>query len=768
MIEALTPVQIAQFEKLCEECSRLRLQADRNQRLAEIKDGILTDLLQLALAEPVSVRNLQPGTRLDDYELVERLGGGGFGEVWRAHRSNSGAPDVAIKLVRLEHLQGGDAGRFLAYFREEIRRHGALDHPGIVKLLAAGSAVLPGLGAPVPYLVMELWPGLPLHHACRGRTVAEKIGCLIQACEAVQHAHRHGLMHLDLKPENILVVEAGGELKTKILDFGLARAFRADQPAPANRFGAGTLPYQAPEQIDRALGGEDFRTDVHALGVILFQLLTDHLPYSLESDTVSEFRRFICLGPRLKLKAFDQSFDDPLQVVCERAMAIERSQRFDSPAGLAAALRRWLGLRTRLAQRSRMIAFSAVLALVIVSAFAVRSFMQRGSQVPSLEAPMRIGANSNSIAAKLSVPIFLERFPIRIKGNSQVNPDECSWTDLEWYGKEGWLCGDVDEQSGTKEFIGHGVLLHTSDGGQIWEEISRSNFDAGAGTVSCFEGKTWDGLAPIHSIAIKKEAEPDGRRTTNGWVTTLAGIFFCAEAGNPAGKWTRITPPPDGPGCYSHFSGMQGFDDYQELYAYGWQGISHWAHGVGWQVEMKTHTYPINCLTVVSLPYREIWAVGGGGPDALERTDSVESTGAVYRFASPGTNWERVALPGVEFQPGEKLNWICKLPNSGLLLLGDGGLVIRSSMQGTNRVWSASRLAMHGLNFATSDSEGILWVLGIPDTILRSADKGVTWVETPCYRKDGSRIRNGLSRVKFDGDGRGWLLNGNGLLTYTP
>ena len=217
---------------------------------------------------------------------------------------------------------------------------------------------------------MELWPGAPLHDACRGRPVMEKIRCFLGVCEAVQYAHRHGLMHLDLKPENILVKDQGASTQPGLLDFGIARQFRAERPLDFHRFGAGTLPYKAPEQIDPSLGGEDFRTDVHALGVILFQLLTDHLPYKVEFGNVDEYRESILTRPRRRLSEFDASIPPALEAICQRAMELDPSKRFDSPARLAEALRRWLRVAPRtgakqMARRRRPIhaAFARVLAV---------------------------------------------------------------------------------------------------------------------------------------------------------------------------------------------------------------------------------------------------------------------------------------------------------------------------------------------------------------------------------------------------------------------
>ena len=473
MIDRLTSEQIGEFERVLNECEGLSTEDERSRRIGELDDPAVRDLLEAALDEPVSARNLPPRFRLGDYELTERLGGGGFGEVWRARHLGAESEEVAIKVIRSEYLHGESVEKFVRLFQGEIDRHKALVHGGIVKLVSTNSVILPGCAMATPFLVMELWDGVRLHDACRGRKIEERIQCLIQVCDAVQYAHRCGLMHLDLKPENILVTVTSGDLQAKILDFGLARRFRADRPFDSTCFGAGTLPYKAPEQIDPSLGGEDFRTDVYALGVILFQLLTDRLPYPLEKGTAAEYKKFILDGQRLSLKAFDKTIDAKLQDICDQAMATDRSQRYDSPSRLAEELKRWLRVREARPRRRILLAAAGAACLAIAGTLVMRH-------------------------SKAEIQWHV--FPIRIKGSEK--PFAGNWTGIYWDGDEGWLCGYLEEQDVAGKFIGRGLLLHTSDGGKIWEEFARSNFPADSGTLSCFEDKKWNGIGPINFVEI--------------------------------------------------------------------------------------------------------------------------------------------------------------------------------------------------------------------------------------------------------------------------
>src|SRR5581483_3182811 len=99
---------------------------------------------------------------------------------------------------------------------------------------------------------------------------------------------------------------------------------------------------------------------------------------------------------------------------------------------------------------------------------------------------------------------------------------------------------------GPGQFVGNGVLLHTVDGGKTWESIAGTNFDAGAGTFSCFSDMTWNGVGPIHTIHIAKQLQPDGSFVARGWVTSCDGVYFTTNAGSPSGAWRRTTPLPDG------------------------------------------------------------------------------------------------------------------------------------------------------------------------------------------------------------------------------
>ena len=350
----LNAAQLERFDQLYAELEALA-PAPRRARLDEIAadDPGLAAALGSALVEPPSLRGLKHGDRIGACTLDKCLGMGGCGEVWLAQQKLVGqSRDVAVKLIRPDHLLGADATDYLARFPEEIAILKDLRGEGIVHLYDAGTVPLPGGDRKVPYIVMEYVPGKPLTEALRGRDVRTQVECFCDVCDAMQRAHNQGSgrLHLDLKPQNVLVIEASGELTPKVLDFGLAQCFDPVRRVVVEHFGSGTLPYMAPEQLDPKLGGPDFRTDVHALGVMLFQILTGHLPHNVPEGAASGYVRAIGQGPRQQLlevrKLSPIGLTDArwqsLEAIVGRAMAVKREERYHNPGELAKALAVWL------------------------------------------------------------------------------------------------------------------------------------------------------------------------------------------------------------------------------------------------------------------------------------------------------------------------------------------------------------------------------------------------------------------------------------------
>jgi eukaryotic-like serine/threonine-protein kinase len=274
------------------------------------------------------------------YRVVRVLGQGGMGVVYLAERDDIGAR-VAVKVLRDASLSPGRRERFQA----EQRTLAALGHPSIARLYHADV-----LDDGTPYFVMEYVEGLPLGEYCRsgGLGLRGRIELLRDVCEAVDFAHRRAVIHRDLKPSNILV---GRDGSPRLLDFGIAKQLETVEGPPAvTRTGLRlmTPAYAAPEQVVGDPVG--VYTDVYALGVILYELLTGELPYDLSDRTPGQAERIILerdpLPPSARVRAnggphaggtperIGSSTWRELDLICATAMDKDPQRRYRSAGAL--------------------------------------------------------------------------------------------------------------------------------------------------------------------------------------------------------------------------------------------------------------------------------------------------------------------------------------------------------------------------------------------------------------------------------------------------
>lgn len=281
---------------------------------------------------------------LTGYEILERIGCGGQGIVYRArHR-------MTQRIVTIKVLLDGPLAtpRQLARFEREAELTSRLQHPNIVTLYDYG--VVRGR----PYLVIQHVEGLPIneHVILHDLPPRDVVALFVKVCRAVGHAHQQGIIHRDLSPANILV-DALGE--PHVLDFGMAKSLLHDDPPTAacstQGLVVGTLPYLSPEQAAGA-GGVDVRSDIYSLGVVLYELLTDILPYSAEGDA-QRVRDAIQSAEPLSLRAAAAAGDldrlprpeaitRDLEAIVHKALAKDKAERYQSAAALADDLDRYL------------------------------------------------------------------------------------------------------------------------------------------------------------------------------------------------------------------------------------------------------------------------------------------------------------------------------------------------------------------------------------------------------------------------------------------
>jgi WD40 repeat protein len=268
--------------------------------------------------------------RVGGYDLLERIGRGGMGVVYKARQTALGRT-VAVKMVSAGELA---APEILRRFKLEAEAAARLQHPGIVGIHEVGEH--DGL----PYYSMEFVPG--------GRTLASLIAekpmpahaaaaCLEKVARAVHHAHEHGVLHRDLKPSNILLDEQG---EPRVADFGLARQLGADSSLTISRNALGSPAYMPPEQAGGRSAEAGPASDVYSLGAVLYHCLTGRPPFAGESvqTVLLQVREADPVPPR-RLNA---SIPRDLDTIVLKCLEKSPSRRYVSAAALADELSRWL------------------------------------------------------------------------------------------------------------------------------------------------------------------------------------------------------------------------------------------------------------------------------------------------------------------------------------------------------------------------------------------------------------------------------------------
>ena len=257
---------------------------ERNTFLAD-ECATDTDMLQEAEELLALYSDEEPTPEVEHigpYRVIKELGVGGMGVVYLAEREGDYHRKVAMKVIR----RGMDTDFFLGRFFKEREILGALDHPGVVRIVDAGST-LDGR----PYLVMDYVDGIRIDKYCEQNEVptTDRLKIFLKVCSAVQHAHRNLIVHRDLKPGNILVTPEG---EPKLLDFGIAKVVDENEERTQLTIPIMTRQYASPEQVK----GKRITTscDIYALGLILYEMLTGERPYDLKDKPVDEVERIVC------------------------------------------------------------------------------------------------------------------------------------------------------------------------------------------------------------------------------------------------------------------------------------------------------------------------------------------------------------------------------------------------------------------------------------------------------------------------------------------
>ena len=285
------------------------------------------------------------GRQIDDYRILRVIGAGGMGVVFLAQQRHP------KRMVAIKTLHAGlHQADLLARFQQEAEILGRLKHPGIAQIYASGRTDA-SLGS-VPYIVMEFVEGAPLLEFCNKLDTRARLQLLMRVCEAVEHAHVRGVIHRDLKPGNILVQADG---LPKVLDFGVAR-LTGEEHGPSELTSAGmvigTIAFMSPEQALGEPGGVDIRTDVYALGMIGYRMLTGEMPYEVTSHNLGRALQQICESAPAPLSRHDRRYAGDLETIFHKVLAKDKDARYQNAAELAEDLRRYLADEAILARRA--------------------------------------------------------------------------------------------------------------------------------------------------------------------------------------------------------------------------------------------------------------------------------------------------------------------------------------------------------------------------------------------------------------------------------
>ncbi len=350
------------LSEACPEQPELR---GRVQRLLAAHENAERLMARPAVAVEPTIDQPQerPGTKIGRYKLLEQIGEGGMGTVWVAEQTEPVRRRVALKLIK----PGMDSRQVLSRFDAERQALALMDHPNIARVIDGGTT-----DAGRPYFVMDLVRGVPITRYCDEHhlTPRQRLELFLPVSQAIQHAHQKGIIHRDIKPTNILVTEYDEKPVPKVIDFGVAKAISQSLTEKTMFTGlgqiVGTLEYMSPEQAKVNQLDIDTRSDIYALGVLLYELLTGSTPFDQArlrtlafDETLRIIREEDPPKPSTRLSTSDtlakiaavrgteparltKLLRGELDWIVLKCLEKDRNRRYESASGLARDMQRYL------------------------------------------------------------------------------------------------------------------------------------------------------------------------------------------------------------------------------------------------------------------------------------------------------------------------------------------------------------------------------------------------------------------------------------------
>jgi WD40 repeat protein/serine/threonine protein kinase len=427
----------AYLEAACAGREALRREVDDLLRHCERKGSFLESPASALAATSDEPPTERPGTVIGPYKLLQAIGEGGMGTVYMAEQQEPVRRLVALKIIK----PGMDSAQVIARFEAERQALALMDHPNIAKVLDADTTETGR-----PYFVMELVKGIPITRFCDDNqlTPRQRLELFVPVCQAVQHAHTKGVIHRDLKPSNVLVALYDDRPVPKVIDFGVAKATsqKLTERTLFTAFGSfiGTLEYMSPEQAKLNALDIDTRSDIYALGVLLYELLTGNTPLEherLKQTALDELLRTIREEeppkPSTRLSQsgealatisarrgtepakLGQVLRGELDWIVMKALEKERTRRYETANGLAHDLQRYLAdepveacppaagykLRKFARKHQKLLAVAAAFAAVLLLGVTASTWQAvRATQAETLAQANEQQATANAVQAQ--------------------------------------------------------------------------------------------------------------------------------------------------------------------------------------------------------------------------------------------------------------------------------------------------------------------------------------------------------------------------------